>query len=289
MSKDVLSLISSKMSTFSKGQKLIARFILDSYDKAAFMTASRLGKTVKVSESTVVRFAAELGYDGYPDMQRALQEMIRNKLTAIQRIEVTDDRIGNQDILSMVMQSDIEKIRMTLEQVRREDFDGAVNDIVNARRIYILGVRSASAIATFLAFYFNLVFDNVTHISVTSASEIFEQLLRVGPQDVVIGVSFPRYSMRTVKAMQFAKDRGAQVIAITDSETSPVADSARRLLLAKSDMVSFVDSLVAPLSLVNALIVALSRAKKQELSQSLGELEHIWAEYEVYEKVGDPS
>lgn len=289
MSNDVLSLISSQMSTFSKGQKLIARFILDSYDKAAFMTASRLGQTVHVSESTVVRFAAELGFDGYPDMQRALQEMIRNKLTAIQRIEVTDDRIGNQDILSMVMQSDMEKIRMTLEQVRREDFDGAVNDIVSARRIYILGVRSASAIATFLAFYFNLVFDNVTHISVTSASEIFEQLLRVGPEDVVIGVSFPRYSMRTVKAMQFARDRGAQVIAITDSEASPVADSARRLLLAKSDMVSFVDSLVAPLSLVNALIVAISRAKKQELSQSLGVLEHIWAEYEVYEKVGDPS
>ncbi len=275
------------MSNFSKGQKLIARYILDSYDKAAFMTASRLGQTVRVSESTVVRFAAELGYEGYPDMQRALQEMIRNKLTSVQRIEVTDDRIGNQDILSMVMQSDMEKIRATLEKVRRDDFDGAVTDIVNARRIYILGVRSASAIATFLAFYFNLVFDNVTHISVTSASEIFEQLLRVGPADVVIGVSFPRYSMRTVKAMQFAKDRGAQVIAITDSESSPVADSARRLLLAKSDMVSFVDSLVAPLSLVNALIVAISRAKKQELSQSLGELEHIWAEYEVYEKVGD--
>ncbi len=289
MSKDVLSLIESQMPSFSKGQKLIARFILDSYDKAAFMTASRLGKTVKVSESTVVRFAAELGYDGYPDMQRALQEMIRNKLTAIQRIEVTDDRIGNQDILSMVMQSDMEKIRMTLEQVRRADFDGAVNDIVGARRIYILGVRSASAIATFLAFYFNLVFDNVTHISVTSASEIFEQLLRVGPEDVVIGVSFPRYSMRTVKAMQFAKDRGAQVIAITDSESSPVADSARRLLLAKSDMVSFVDSLVAPLSLVNALIVAISRVKKQELSQNLEELEHIWAEYEVYEKVEEQS
>lgn len=285
MSRDILSAISTQMPTFSKGQRLIARFILQSYDKAAFMTASKLGKTVHVSESTVVRFAAELGYDGYPAMQRALQEMIRNKLTSVQRIEVTDDRIGNHDILSMVMQSDMEKVRMTLEQVDRAGFDGAVQDIVSAGRIYILGVRSASALATFLSFYFNLIFDNVTYISVNSASEIFEQLLRVGPGDVVIGISFPRYSKRTVKAMQFARDRGAQVIAITDSTASPLADIAQRLLLAKSDMVSFVDSLVAPLSLVNALIVAISRVKRQDLSQTLGQLEHIWAEYEVYEKV----
>lgn len=285
MSMDILSSIQAKMPTFSKGQKLIANFILQSYDKAAFMTASRLGKTVKVSESTVVRFAAELGYDGYPAMQRSLQEMIRNKLTSIQRIEVTDDRIGNHDILSMVMHSDMEKVRMTLEQMDRQSFDGAVADIVAARRIYILGVRSASAISTFLAFYFNLIFENVVHVSAASASEIFEQLLRVGPEDVVIGISFPRYSKRTVKAMEFARDRGAHVIAITDSEASPLASNAQRLLLAKSDMVSFVDSLVAPLSLVNALIVAISRAKKASLAQNLGELEHIWAEYEVYEKV----
>ncbi len=284
MSRDILSVIQEQMPTFSKGQKLIANFILQSYDKAAFMTASKLGKTVKVSESTVVRFAAELGYDGYPAMQRTLQEMIRNKLTSIQRIEVADDRMGNHDILSMVMHSDIEKLRMTLEQIHREDFDGAVQDIVKAKRIYIIGVRSASAISTFLAFYFNLIFDNVTHVTAVSASEIFEQLLRVGGDDVVIGVSFPRYSKRTVKAMEFARDRGAKVVAITDSEASPLA-AAQRLLVAKSDMVSFVDSLVAPLSLVNALIVAIARAKKQELSQNLEELEHIWAEYEVYEKV----
>lgn len=287
MNRDILSTIRAQMPTFSKGQKLIANFILESYDKAAFMTASTLGKTVKVSESTVVRFAAELGYDGYPAMQRTLQEMIRNKLTSVQRIEVSDVRLGNHDILSMVMHSDMEKLRMTLEQIDREDFDGAVNDIVAAKRIYILGVRSAEAISTFLAFYFNLIFDNVTHVCVTSASEIFEQLLRVGPNDVVIGVSFPRYSKRTVKALQFAKDRGARVVAITDSPDSPLASTAHRLLLAKSDMVSFVDSLVAPLSLVNALIVAISRVKKQELSHSLGELEHIWEEYEVYEKVED--
>ncbi len=285
MNRDILSVIQEQMPTFSKGQKLIANFILQSYDKAAFMTASKLGKTVKVSESTVVRFAAELGYDGYPAMQRTLQEMIRNKLTSIQRIEVADDRMGNHDILSMVMHSDMEKLRMTLEQIHREDFDGAVQDIVKAKRIYIIGVRSASAISTFLAFYFNLIFDNVTHVTAVSASEIFEQLLRVGGDDVVIGVSFPRYSKRTVKAMEFARDRGAKVVAITDSEASPLAAAAQRLLVAKSDMVSFVDSLVAPLSLVNALIVAIARAKKQELSQNLEELEHIWAEYEVYEKV----
>lgn len=287
MNRDILSNIQAQMPTFSKGQKLIANFILNSYDKAAFMTASKLGKTVKVSESTVVRFAAELGYDGYPAMQRTLQEMIRNKLTSVQRIEVSDDRIGNHDILSMVMQSDMDKVRLTLEQIDRVAFDSAVSDIVAAKRIYILGVRSAGALATFLAFYFNLIFENVTHVTASSASEMFEHLLRVGPDDVVIGISFPRYSKRTVKAMEFAHDRGARVIAITDSEVSPLADTADRVLMAKSDMVSFVDSLVAPLSLVNALIVAISRVKKQDISKSLGELEHIWAEYEVYETVAE--
>ncbi len=285
MNRDILSVIQAQMPTFSKGQKLIANYILQSYDKAAFMTASKLGKTVKVSESTVVRFAAELGYDGYPAMQRTLQEMIRNKLTSIQRIEVADDRMGNQDILPMVMHSDMEKLRMTLEQIDRDAFDGAVGDIVGAKRIYLIGVRSANAISTFLAFYFNLIFDNVTHVTATSASEIFEQLLRVDGDDVVIGISFPRYSKRTVKALEFARDRGAHVVAITDSDASPLAAVAQRTLVAKSDMVSFVDSLVAPLSLVNALIVAITRAKKQELSKNLEELEHIWEEYEVYEKV----
>lgn len=285
MNRDILSVIQAQMPTFSKGQKLIANYILQSYDKAAFMTASKLGKTVKVSESTVVRFAAELGYDGYPAMQRTLQEMIRNKLTSIQRIEVADDRMGNHDVLSMVMHSDMEKLRMTLDQIDRDAFDGAVRDIVGAKRIYLIGVRSAGAISTFLAFYFNLIFDNVTHVTAASASEMFEQLLRVGREDVVIGVSFPRYSKRTVKAMEFARDRGAHVIAITDSDASPLAAAAQRLLVAKSDMVSFVDSLVGPLSLVNALIVAIARAKKEDLSRNLEELEHIWEEYEVYEKV----
>ena len=285
MTHDILATIQSELPKFSKGQKLIANFILKSYDKAAFMTASKLGKTVNVSESTVVRFAAELGYDGYPAMQKTLQEMIRNKLTSIQRIEVSNDRIGNQDILSMVLQSDIEKLHMTLEETNREEFDASVDAIVAARKIYILGVRSSAAISVFLSFYFNLIFDNVIQINTTSASEVFEQMLRVGPGDVVIGVSFPRYSRRTVKALQFASDRGSTVIAITDSKTSPLSAIATHTLLAKSDMASFVDSLVAPLSLVNALIVAVGRKKNQDLSQTFQSLEQIWEEYEVYEKV----
>ena len=289
MPKDILSTIQSEMNTFSKGQKLIANFILESYDKAAFMTASKLGKTVKVSESTVVRFAAELGYDGYPAMQKALQEMIRSKLTSIQRIEVTNDRIGDHDILSMVMQSDIEKIRLTMEETDQAQFQRAVDAIVKARHIYILGVRSAAAIASFMGFYFTLIFNNVTIIHTTSASEVFEQLLHVGPEDVVLGISFPRYSRRTVKAMQFAHDRGAEAIAITDSATSPLAPYSTITLLAKSDMASFVDSLVAPLSLVNALIVALGRKKNDDLSHTFESLERIWDEYEVYEKVDENS
>ena len=288
MSKDILSAIQGSMGSFSKGQKLIARFILESYDKAAFMTASKLGRTVNVSESTVVRFAAELGYDGYPAMQKALQEMIRSKLTSVQRIEVSNDRIGNQDILSMVMQSDIEKIRMTLEETDREQFEGAVDAIVSARHIYILGVRSAAALSSFLGFYFNLIFDNVTMVSATSTSEIFEQLLRIGPGDVILGVSFPRYSRRTVKAMEFSRNRGAETIAITDSKTSPLTATATLTLLAKSDMASFVDSLVAPLSLVNALIVSIGRRKNEDLSQTFAALEQMWDEYEVYEKVEGP-
>lgn len=285
MSKDILSVIQGNIGTFSKGQRLIAHYILESYDKAAFMTASKLGKTVNVSESTVVRFAAELGYDGYPAMQKAMQEMVRSKLTSIQRIEVSNDRIGNQDILSMVMQSDMEKLRMTLEETDRAQFDRAVDAIVEARRVYILGVRSAAAIASFLGFYFNLIFEHVTVVHSTSTSEVFEQLLRIGPGDVMIGVSFPRYSRRTVKAMQFAKDRGAETIAITDSETSPLTANACLTLLAKSDMASFVDSLVAPLSLVNALIVSIGRKINNDLSETFETLEQIWDEYEVYEKV----
>ena len=285
MNHDILTLIQENIHTFSKGQKRIANFILDSYDKAAFMTASRLGKRVGVSESTVVRFAAELGYDGYPDMQKSLQKMIRNRLTSVQRIEVTNDRIGDQDLLSMVLQSDIEKIRLTLEELDRDSFEHAVDAIVSARKIYIIGVRSSAAIATFLSFYFNLIFDNVVKVSANTASEVFENLLRVGEGDVVIGVSFPRYSSRTVQAMSFARDRKATTIAITDSEASPLAPICTYTLKARSDMASFVDSLVAPLSLVNALLVAVSRKKNDDLAHTFETLEGIWDEYGVYEKV----
>ena len=287
MNRDILTVIQENMSTFSKGQKRIANYILESYDKAAFMTASRLGKTVSVSESTVVRFAAELGYDGYPSMQRSLQKMIRNRLTSVQRIEVSNDRIGDQDLLSSVLQSDIEKIRLTLEEVDRQSFDRAVDAIVSARKIYIMGVRSSASLATFLSFYFNLIFDNVISVAANTASEVFETMLRVGEEDVVIGVSFPRYSSRTVQAMNFARDRGATTIAITDSEASPLAPISNYTLKARSDMASFVDSLVAPLSLVNALLVAVSRKKNDDLAHTFQTLEDIWDEYGVYEKVQD--
>lgn len=285
MNHDILTVIQENMHTFSKGQKRIANYILTSYDKAAFMTASRLGKKVSVSESTVVRFAAEIGYNGYPDMQKSLQKMIRNRLTSVQRIEVTNDRIGDQDLLSMVLQSDVEKIRLTLEELDRESFAQAVDAIVNARKIYIIGVRSSAAIATFLSFYLNLIFDNVVAVSANTASEVFENLLRVGEGDVVIGVSFPRYSSRTVQAMNFARDRGATTVAITDSDASPLVPISQYTLKARSDMASFVDSLVAPLSLVNALLVAISRKKNEDLTQIFHMLEQIWDEYGVYEKV----
>ena len=285
MNRDILAVIQENIPTFSKGQKKIANFILESYDKAAFMTASRLGKKFGVSESTVVRFAAELGYDGYPDMQKSLQKMIRNRLTSVQRIEVTNDRLGDQDLLSMVLQSDIEKIRMTLEELDRESFEKAVDAIVSAKKIYIIGVRSSAAIAAFLHFYFNLIFENVCLVSANTASEVFESLLRVGEGDVVVGVSFPRYSSRTVQAMNFARDRGATTIAITDSEASPLAPISHYTLKARSDMASFVDSLVAPLSLVNALLVAVSQRKNDDLAHTFRTLEEIWDEYGVYEKV----
>ncbi len=283
MTSDVLSLIQKNMDGFSKRQRAIANFILENYDKAAFMTASRLGKAINVSESTVVRFAAELGYEGYPEMQRALQELIRNKLTSIQRIEVSNDRLGSNDILSTVMQSDIEKIRMSLDTVDRESFRQAVDKIVKAKHIYVLGLRSSTALANFLGFYLNLLFENVILVHTTAVSEMFEQALRIGQGDLMIGISFPRYSSRTVKAMQFASDRGADVLAITDSEASPLYEIAHTSLLAKSDMMSFIDSLVAPLSLINALIVAIGREMNADLSKTFTELEKIWTEYGVYE------
>lgn len=284
---DLIRKIQQELPGFSKGQKNIAKFILEHYDKAAFMTASKLGTTVGVSESTVVRFATELGYDGYPHLQKALQEMIRNKLTSVQRMEVSNDRIGGRDVLQSVLHADMDMIRMTLDEIDREAFNGAVEALGNAKRIYIFGVRSSSALASFVGFYFNLLFDNVILVHTNSVSEIFEQILRIDNEDVFLGISFPRYSKRTVSAMRYSKDRGARVIALTDSRLSPLSRVADHTLLAKSDMASFVDSLVAPLSVINALIVALSISKQSQIAQTFHTLENIWEEYEVYEKSED--
>lgn len=287
MSSDVLLKIQMGMGGFSKGQRLIANYIMTSYDKAAFMTASRLGKTVNVSESTVVRFAVELGYDGYPGLQRALLEMIRNKLTSVQRIELSNERLKGQDVLSTVMHVDMERIRTTNEEIDREAFLAVVDAIMNARKIYILGVRSAAAMASFMDYYLSLMMDNVHLMHNSSTSEVFEQVVRVRKGDLLIGISFPRYSSRTVKAMQYAHDQGATVVALTDSAASPIAASADYTLLAKSDMISLVDTLVAPLSVINALLVAVGQRKEQELTRTFMDLERIWDEYEVYEKVED--
>lgn len=284
---DLITKIQSELPGFSKGQKQIARFILEHYDKAAFMTASRLGVTVGVSESTVVRFVTELGYDGYPHLQRALQEMIRNKLTSVQRMEVAGDRMGGRDVLQTVLHADTDMIRVTLDEIDRDAFQGAVDALMGAKRIYILGVRSSSALASFLGFYFNLLFENVTLVHTNSVSEIFEQVLRVGPGDVLFGISFPRYSKRTLSAMKYARDRGARVIALTDSQLSPLARVADHVLLARSDMASFVDSLVAPLSVINALIVAVGMSRRDEIEHTFNKLECIWEEYDVYEKPED--
>ena len=285
MATDFLTTIHNEMASFSKGQRRIAQYIESSYDKAAFMTASRLGKMVNVSESTVVRFAVELGFDGYPSMQKALQEMVRNKLTSVQRIEVASDRLGDQDVVSMVLQADWESIRMTSEALDRHVLDQAVEAILRARNIYIVGVRSSAVIATFMSFYFRNIFDNVHLVTSSATSEMIEQMLHVSREDVVIGISLPRYSSRTIKLMEFALDSGAKIIAITDSLDAPAAKRADHILLAKSDMVSVVDSLVAPMSLVNALIVAIGQKKKGELARIFENLEGIWQEYEVYERV----
>lgn len=284
MSNDLLAKIRNEASGFSKGQKKIAVFLTEHYDKAAFMTASRLGRTVGVSESTVVRFAARVGFEGYPQLQKKLQEIIRNRLTAVQRMDIIDNALGNADVLSKVMTLDSENIHRTLEEMNQEAFSLAVKSIIEAKAIYILGIRSSSTLSNFLSFYFNQMFPNVHSVNSDSTSETFEQMMRIGTQDVFIGFSFPRYSQRTLKAASYAKKKGATVIAITDSTTSPLAETSDIVLLARSEMASFVDSLVAPLSLTNALIVAIGQQRRKELSRTYNTLESLWEEYNVYEK-----
>lgn len=284
MRQDIFSVLKSKETSFSKGQRRIAQYILESYDKAAFMTANVLGKTVGISESTVVRFAVELGYDGYPSMQKALQEMVVNRLTAKQRIEVTNDRIGDKNVLSMVLQSDMEKLRQTGETVDRDAFEAAVNAVLGAERVYIIGVRSAAPLASFLGYYLNYMFQNVHILTASGASEMFEKIVGVNSKDAVIAFSFPRYSATTLKTAQYCHSTGATVIGVTDTKLSSLGQCSDHVLVAKSDMVSLVDSLVAPLSVVNALIVAIAAKKEKELSKTFQELEHVWSEYNVYEK-----
>ena len=345
MNENVLQTIRAGMDTFSKGQKRIAAFILDNYDRAAFMTAARLGETASVSESTVVRFAAQLGYDGYPEMQKALQEMILNRLTSVQRMEVTNDRIGDRDVLSMVLQADIDKIRQTneladrqtfaaavntmqkalqelirgkltsiqriqvsrdqmsgadilgsvmqrdmnsihnvIEQLDRDAFSRAVDKLLGAEHIYILGVRSSSFLAGYLNFYLHLIFKNVTLVQSSAAGEIYEQLAHIGRGDVLVGISFPRYSKMAIHAVEFACRRGAEVVAITDSALSPLYGMAAVSLLAPCDMISFVDSMAAPLSLLNALILAVGQQRRDDLSATLADMEQVWSRYSIFGK-----
>ena len=280
---DLTSRINECYGSLSKGQKILATYITDNYDKAVFLTAAKMGQVVGVSESTVVRFATHLGYKGYPEFQKALEEMVRNKLNSIQRMEVTYGRISQSHILETVLQSDQEKIKDTLEHIDEHAFELAVDTIINAKHIYIVGIRSCAPLAAFMAFYFNLMFENVTLLQTNNSSELFEQMVRISKDDVIIGISFPRYSMRTLKAMEFANNRNAKVITLTDSVHSPMNLYSSCNLIARSDMASIVDSLVAPLSVINALIVALCMKKQGEVAKTLETLEDIWNEYQVYE------
>lgn len=280
---DLTSRINECYGSLSKGQKILATYITDNYDKAAFLTAAKMGQVVGVSESTVVRFATHLGYKGYPEFQKALEEMVRNKLNSIQRMEVTYGRISQSHILETVLQSDQEKIKDTLEHIDEHAFELAVDTIIKAKHIYIVGIRSCAPLAAFMAFYFNLMFENVTLLQTNNSSELFEQMVRISKDDVIIGISFPRYSMRTLKAMEFANNRNAKVITLTDSVHSPMNLYSSCNLIARSDMASIVDSLVAPLSVINALIVALCMKKQGEVAKTLETLEDIWNEYQVYE------
>ncbi|ONI39277.1 N-acetylmannosamine kinase [Candidatus Epulonipiscium fishelsonii] len=284
---DLIIRIKTQLPILSKRQKLIANYILNHYDKAVFLTAAKLGAVVGVSESTVVRFANEIGYDGYPQFQDALEELVKSKLTAMQRLEVTTNRIDKTDVLKTVLQADEEKIRYTLEEIDKQVFSKVIEEILNAKTIYILGVRSCAGIATFLNFYLNIMFGNIKLITTNSISEIFEEVHRITKDDILIAISFPRYSKRAYKAIEFVKARNAKILAITDSKLSPIGQCADYVLVGRSEMVSFVDSLVAPLSIINAIIVALSLKKKDELVLNLENLENVWMEYEVYEDTRD--
>lgn len=287
MDNDLLSRLSVKTKEFSKGQRKISKYILNHYDKAAFLTAGKLGEVVGVSESTVVRFAADLGYDGYPAMRRALQEIIRSRLTAVQRIEVAKKMIDSNDVARSVISGDIENVHSTLENLSQESFDALIDAIIKADHVYIVGMRTSTALASFLGFYLNLLRGDVYTIKDTATSEIYEQIIRIGKKDLFIGISYPRYSSHTVSAMEFAKKMGAKTVAITDCAASPLAETADISMYAKSDMVSFLDSLVAPMSLINAIIAATGLRNRESLSETFSRLENVWTEHDVYESSGN--
>ena len=276
-----MKLIQIKFPRLSKGQKLIADFILKNYDKAAFMTAAKLGDSVGVSESTVVRFAIELGFSGYPKLQKALQELIKNKLTSVQRLELSNDYACEENVLRGVLKSDIENLRATLEKINLENFNSVIDEIFKAKTVYIVGLRSSSAIAEFLGFYLRLIIKDVRVVA-HNISNIFEQMINCDEGDLVIGIGFPRYALRTINGLEFAKERKAKVVAITDSNVSPLATVADYALIAQSNMASFVDSLVAPLSVINALIVAVGVREKDKITSTFYELEELWKNYDIY-------
>lgn len=278
---DLIKLIHSKFHNLSKGQKIIAQFIMSNYDKAAFMTAAKLGEKVGVSESTVVRFANAIGFIGYPQLQKQLQEMVKTKLTTVQRIEMTSDYSNEESVLKNVLKADMENVRATLDEINYAVFEQVVKGITDSKAVYIIGLRSSTALAEFLGFYLNLIMDKV-HVVTYTIGDIFEQLFRVGEDDIVIGMGFPRYSARTVNALEYCKSRGAKVVAITDSLLSPLASKADYTLVAKSNMESFVDSIVAPLSVLNALIIAVGIKERPNLSSSFARLEEIWDKYNIY-------
>ena len=282
MAESFQNRVESVYGGLSKGHKKIADFIKNNYEKASFMTAAKLGKTVGVSESTVVRFATNIGFDGYPELQKYLQEMVKNHLTSVQRMEVAASRYESGDFVDKVFSADVEMIKATKENISKEAFAKSVDAINKAKKIYILGVRSSSVIASFAAFYFRYINDNVVLVDRSASSEIFEQIYKITDEDVCIAISFPRYSMQTIKALSFVQSTGATIISVTDGENSPIAPYATHLLVAKSSMVSFVDSLVAPLSVINALIATCAKENKDQVYGNLKKLEEIWDEYDVY-------
>lgn len=289
LKNNLLNKINEKMPHLSKGQKKLARFILEHYEKAVFITASNLGKIAGVSESTVVRFAMEMGFDGYPELQSELKMLIKTELTAPQRMKLSDEQMSksNKDILTNILEKDAERIKSTLRHIDKNVFDNCVENILKAKKVYIIGVRSSNSLSSFLGFYLNLMIDNVVYVNYSTSTEIFEQIFRIEEGDVLIGISFPRYSRRTIKVMEYAFSKKATTIAITDNEYSPLIKFATNSLIARSDMVSFIDSLVAPLSVINALLVAISVAKKDKVIKTLENLENIWNEYQVYNYISE--